>query len=48
MVRHYGLYANAHRGKVKKASMSPSALRMAEEDLKRITLMAAEQSVDYF
>ena len=36
MVRYYGLYANAHRGKVKKASLSPSAPRMAEEDLKRI------------
>ena len=28
MVRYYGLYANAHRGKVKKASLSPSALRL--------------------
>ena len=36
MVRYYGLYANAHRGKVKKARMSPSALRMAEEDIRRI------------
>ncbi len=36
MVRYYSLYANAHRGKVKKASMSPSALRMAEEDIRRI------------
>jgi len=36
MVRYYGLYANAHRGKVKKASLSPSALRVVEEDLKRI------------
>jgi hypothetical protein len=36
MVRYYGLYANAHRGKVKKASLSPSALRMAEDDLTRI------------
>jgi len=26
MVRYYGLYANAHRGKVKKAILSPSAL----------------------
>jgi ABC-type Na+ transport system ATPase subunit NatA len=24
MVRYYGLYANAHRGKAKKASLSPS------------------------
>ena len=28
MVHYYGLYANAHRGKVKKASLSPSALRL--------------------
>ena len=25
MVRYYGLHANAHRGKVKKASLSPTA-----------------------
>ena len=36
MVRYYGLYANAHRGKVRKASLSPSTLRIADEDLKRI------------
>jgi hypothetical protein len=36
MVRYYGLYANPHRGKVKKASLSPSAPRMAEEEEKRI------------
>jgi hypothetical protein len=36
MVRYYGLYANAHRGKVKKASLSPSALRLVEENPKRI------------
>ena len=36
MVRYFGLYANAYRGKVKKASLSPSALRLIEEDLKRI------------
>ena len=34
-VRYYGLYANAHRGKVKKASLSPSAIRLVEEDLRR-------------
>jgi hypothetical protein len=32
MVRHYGLYANAHRGNAKKASLVPVALRMAEEE----------------
>jgi hypothetical protein len=36
MVRYCGLYANAHRGKVKKASLSPSALRLVEEKLRRI------------
>jgi len=36
MVRYYGLYANAHRGKVKKASLSPLALRLVEEDIRGI------------
>jgi hypothetical protein len=36
MVRYYGPYANAHRGKIRKAGISPFALRLAEEDLKRI------------
>jgi hypothetical protein len=36
MVRYSGLYANAHRGKVKKASLSPSALRIVEEELRRL------------
>jgi len=35
-IRYYGLYANAHRGKVRKASVSPFVLRMAEEDLKPV------------
>ncbi|MGB8951983.1 MAG: transposase [Candidatus Aminicenantales bacterium] len=35
-VRYYGLYANAHRGKVRKASVSPLVLRMAEDDLKSV------------
>jgi hypothetical protein len=30
-VRYYGLYANAHGGKVKKASLGPFPLRMVEE-----------------
>ena len=30
-VRYYGLYANAHRGKVKKASLGPFPLRMVED-----------------
>jgi len=34
MVRYYGPYANAHRGKVKKGNMSP--LLVAEEKLWRI------------
>jgi hypothetical protein len=36
MVRYFGLYANAHRGKVKKASQSPTALRIVEEELRRL------------
>jgi len=35
-VRYYGLYANAHRGRVRKASVSPLVLRMAEEEEKRV------------
>jgi hypothetical protein len=35
-VRYYGLYTNAHRGKVRKASVSPLVLRMAEEELKPV------------
>jgi hypothetical protein len=33
-VCYYGLYANAHRGKVKKASLGPFPLRMVEEELR--------------
>jgi hypothetical protein len=36
MIRYYGLYANAHRGKVRKASLSPSVLRIVEEELRRL------------
>jgi hypothetical protein len=32
MVRYYSLYANAHRGKIRKASRFPVALGMIEED----------------
>jgi hypothetical protein len=35
-VRYYGLYANAHRGKVKKAGRRLLALRIAEEELRPI------------
>jgi hypothetical protein len=35
MVRYYGLYANAHRGKVKKAGLGPLAFRMAEVEILR-------------
>jgi hypothetical protein len=35
-VRYYGLYANAHRGKVKKASLGFFSLRMVEEELRPI------------
>jgi len=36
MVRHYGLYANAHRGKIRKAGLSPFLLRLAEEEEKGV------------
>jgi hypothetical protein len=36
MVRYYSLYANAHRGKVRKAAVSPLTLRMSEEELKPV------------
>jgi hypothetical protein len=36
MVRYYGLYANAHRGKVRKASLTAFPLRIAEEELRRL------------
>jgi len=36
MVCYSGLYANAHQGKVKKASLSPTALRIVEEELRRL------------
>ena len=35
-VRYYGLYANAHRGKVKKANLALSSLRIVEEELQPI------------
>jgi len=35
-VRYYGLYANAHRGKVKKASRVPVSLGIMEEELRPI------------
>ena len=35
-VRYYGLYANAHRGKVRKASLGPFPLRMVEQQLRPI------------
>ena len=36
MVRYYGLYANTHRGKVRKASLGPLALRIVEDKLRAI------------
>jgi len=36
MVRYYGLYANAHRGKVRKASLTAFPLRLVEEELRRL------------
>jgi len=36
MVRYYGLYANAHRGKVRKAGRVPVVLGMLEGELPRV------------
>jgi len=36
MVRYYGLYANAHRGKVRKAGLAAFPLRIAEVEIRRI------------
>jgi hypothetical protein len=50
MIRYYGLYANAHRGKVSPANRVPVALRMNAEEptpalvLEDAVLMAAEES----
>jgi hypothetical protein len=35
-VRYFGLYANAHRGKVRKASLGVFPIRMVEEELRPI------------
>lgn len=35
-VRYYGLCANAHRGKVKKASLGPFPLRIMESELRPV------------
>jgi len=35
-VRYYGLYANAHRGKVRKASLAAAPLRIVEEEPRRV------------
>jgi hypothetical protein len=35
-VRYYGLYANAHRGKARKASLAPLPLRIVELELRRL------------
>ena len=37
MVRYYGLYANAHRGKVRKANRVPVVLSLIEEDPATLT-----------
>ena len=36
MVRYYGLYANAHRGKARKASLTAVPLRIVEAELGRL------------
>jgi len=35
-VRYYGLYANAHRGMIKKASLGSFPLRIGEDELRRL------------
>jgi hypothetical protein len=35
-VRYFGLYANAHRGKVRKASLGPFPPLMVEDELRRL------------
>jgi hypothetical protein len=35
-VRYFGLYANAHRGKLRKARLGPFPLRIAEDELRRL------------
>jgi hypothetical protein len=35
-VRYFGLYANAHRGKLRKASLGPFPLRIVEDELRRL------------
>ena len=35
-VRYYGLYANAHWGKVRKAGFTAFPLRIVEEELRRV------------
>jgi hypothetical protein len=35
-IRYFGLYANAHRGKVRKASIEAFPLRAVEEELRRL------------
>lgn len=36
MVRYYGLYANAHRGKIRKAGRIPVSLGMIEEEFPQL------------
>ena len=36
MVRYYGLYANAHRGKVRKAGRPKFPMRIVEEEPRRL------------
>lgn len=35
-VRYYGLYVNAHRGKVRKARLAAFPLRIVEDELRRV------------
>ncbi len=35
-IRYSGIYANVHRGKIKKASLAASSIRIVEDKLRRI------------
>ena len=36
MIRYFGLYANAHRGKVRKSEEAPGKLVIIEEEVRRV------------
>jgi len=42
MVRYYGLYANAHRGRVRKVNSAPVAEGMIEEELPPVGILVID------